>query len=160
VNASYTALSSEIEFRTALDTVLPRVSRELLIFDRDLVSLKLDDAHRIDLITGVLTQNRNCRIRIVVHNPLPAQQSAPRLINLLARFSHAIACRQSPENLLYLADSHVIADDACGVRRFQSGQPRSALILNDANYLLPWRQRFEELWEVSSQCLSPDTTGL
>lgn len=160
MSAFYTPLSSEIEFRTALDTVLPLASRELLIFDRDLASLKIDDAIRIELITGVLTQNPNCRIRIVVHNPLPAQQSAPRFMKFLVRFSHAIACRQSPENLLHLADSHIIADDACGLRRFQSGQPRSALILNDANYLRPWCQRFEELWEVSSQCLSADTTGL
>jgi hypothetical protein len=43
MNPSYQLLTSEAEYRRACDTVLGRAERELLIFDRDLRSLQLDD---------------------------------------------------------------------------------------------------------------------
>ena len=160
MTASYTPLFAETDFRAAVDTVLQQAKHELLVFDRDLTPLRLEERHRIELLTGFLTGAPARSIRIVIHDPDTVQRFSPRLMQLIERYSHAIACRQTPDNLRQLADGHLIADNTHGVRRFQFDQPRSALILDDQRYLQPWRQRFEELWETSNSCLMGTATGL
>ena len=100
------------------------------------------------------------RIRVVLHDPGPVERDSPRLMQFIARFSHVVDVRQSPDNLRHLADTHVLADEGHGVRRFHVDQPRSALILDDPAYINPWRRRYEELWELSQPCLTLNTTGL
>jgi len=160
MNPSYQLLTSEAEYRRACDTVLGRAERELLIFDRDLRSLQLEHGTRLQLLSEFLAADRLRRIRIVLHDPGPLHRQTPRLMQLIARFSHLIDVRQSPDNLRHLADSHLLADDTHGVRRFHIEQPRSALVADDPAYIHPWWQRFEELWELSHPCLQVNTTGL
>jgi hypothetical protein len=160
MNPSYQLLTSEAEYRRACDTVLGRAARELLIFDRDLCSLQLEHGTRLQLLSEFLAADRLRRIRIVLHDPGPLHRQAPRLMQLIARFSHLVEVRQSPDNLRYLADSHVLADDAHGIRRFHIEQPRSALVADDPAYIHPWWQRFDELWELSHPCLQINATGL
>jgi hypothetical protein len=160
MNPSYQLLTSEAEYRRACDTVLGRAECELLIFDRDLRSLQLDHGTRLQSLSEFLAADRLRRIRIVLHDPGPLHRKTPRLMQLIARFSHLIDVRQSPDNLRHLADSHLLADDTHGVRRFHIEQPRSALVVDDPAYIHPWWQRFEELWELSHPCLQVNTTGL
>ena len=160
MNPAYTLLTSEAEYHQACDTVLARAKHELLIFDRDLRKLQLDDKHRLESLVTFLTTDHLRRIRLVLHDPEPLHRETPRLMQLIARFSQSINVRQSPDNLRNLADTHLLADDACGVRRFHIDQPRSALVLDDPAYIHPWRQRFEELWGLSHPCLQINTTGL
>jgi uncharacterized protein YjiS (DUF1127 family) len=160
MNPVYTLLTSEAEYRQACDTVLGRAEHEILIFDRDLRSLQLDHKPRLESLVTFLTTDRLRRIRVVLHDPGPLHREAPRLMQLIARFSHLIEVRQSPDNLRHLADAHLLADDAQGVRRFHVDQSRGALILDDPAYIHPWRQRFEELWGLSHPCLQINTTGL
>lgn len=156
----YTLLTSESEYRQACDTVLGRAEREVLIFDRDLVTLQLEERARLDALTGFLQPGGLRSIRVVLHDPGPVERKAPCLMQLLSRFSHLVEVRRSPDSLRHLADTHVLVDAVHGVRRFHIDQPRSALILDDPAYLLPWRQRFEELWELSHPCPSFNPTGL
>jgi uncharacterized protein YjiS (DUF1127 family) len=160
MNPSYQLLTSEAQYRQACDTILGRAESEILIFDRDLRNLQLDHKSRLESLVAFLTTDRLRRIRVVLHDPGPLHREAPRLMQLIARFSHLIEVRQSPDNLRHLADAHLLADDAQGVRRFHVDQPRSALILDDPAYIHPWRQRFEELWGLSHPCLQINTTGL
>jgi hypothetical protein len=160
MNPAYTLLTSEAEYRQACDTVLGRAEREILIFDRDLRGLQLDHKPRLELLVTFLATDHLRRIRVVLHDPEPLHHQAPRLMQLIARFSHLIDVRQSPDNLRHLADAHLLADDAHAVRRFHFDQPRSALVLDDPAYVHPWRQRFEELWGLSHPCLQLNTTGL
>jgi hypothetical protein len=160
MDSPYTLLNSEAEYRQACDTVLSRTQHELLIFDHDLVTMQLDKKVRLDLLTDFLEADALRRVRIVLHDPGPLERDAPRLLQLIARFSHVIEARQSPDNLRHLADTHLLADGRHGVRRFHVDQPRSALILDDRTYIHPWQQRFEELWQLSHPCLRLNTTGL
>lgn len=160
MNPYYQLLTSEREYRQACDTVLGRAEREILIFDRDLRALQLDDRSRLQLLSDFLATDPLRRIRVVLHDPEPLHRQTPRLMQFIGRFSHLIDIRQSPDNLRHLADTHLLADDAQGVRRFHIDQPRSALILDDPAYVHPWRQRFEELWGLSHPCLQINTTGL
>ena len=160
MNPAYTLLTSEAEYRQACDAVLARAEHEILIFDRDLRRLQLDHKLRLDSLVTFLTDDHLRRIRVVLHDPGPLNREAPRLMQLIDRFAHLIEVKQSPDNLHHLADTHLLGDNAHGVRRFHVDQPRSALILDDPSYIHPWRQRFEELWELSNPCLQINTTGL
>ena len=160
MSSSYTLLTSETDYRHACDTVLGQSGREILIFDRDLAALRLEETARLEALVRFLQSGSGCRLRVVLHAPEHIERKSPRLMQVIARFSHAIEVRQSPDNLRHLADTHLLIDDVHGVRRFHVDQPRSALILDDPAYLHPWRQRFEELWELSRPCLMINTTGL
>lgn len=160
MNRTYTLLTSEAEYRRACDTILAQATHEILIFDRDLVALRLEETARLEALAACLRTDGLRRIRVVLHDPEPLQRNAPRLMQLIVNFSRAIEVRQSPDNLRQLADTHLLADENHGVRRFHVDQPRSALILQDRAYVYPWWRRFDELWEMSHSCLSINTTGL
>jgi hypothetical protein len=160
MSPAYTLLTSEAEYRQACDTILGRAESEILIFDRDLAALRLEEKARLEALANFIQMDGLRRIRVVLHDPDPVARNLPRLMQFIARFSHAVEVRQSPDNLRHLADTHVLADEGHGVRRFHVDQPRSALILDDPAYINPWRQRFEELWELSQPCLQLSTTGL
>jgi hypothetical protein len=160
VSPAYTLLTSEAEYRRACEVILRRAEQEILIFDRDLATLRFEERARLDALAHFLQAGGLRRIRVVLHDPELLERNAPRLMQFIARFSHVIDVRQSPENLRHLADTHVLADGSHGVRRFHVDQPRSALILNDRTYVHPWQQRFEELWELSHSCLRINATGL
>jgi hypothetical protein len=160
MSSAYKQLVGEADFRHACDTVLAMAEREILILDRDLAALQLDEKARIDCLTAFLRREGSPRIRIVLHDPLPLERSAPRLRRLMTNFAHVIELRQSPEHLRHLADMHLLVDAGNGVRRFHVDQPRSALVLGDPAYLASWRLRFEELWELSQPCLRRAASGL
>jgi hypothetical protein len=122
--------------------------------------LQLDDHTRLESLADFLASGSPAANPHRAARPGALERQAPRLMQLIARFSHMVDVRQSPDNLRHLADSHLLADDAHGVRRFHIEQPRSALVIDDPAYIHPWRQRFEELWELSHPCLRLNTTGL
>jgi len=160
MSPAYTLITSEAGYRQACDAILGRAQHEILIFDRNLAALRLEEKARLETLANFLQMDGLRRIRVVLHDPAPLERSAPRLTQLIARYPHVIDIRQSPDNLRHLADTHVLADESHGVRRFHVDQPRSALIVDDPAYIHPWRQRFEELWELSYPCLRINPTGL
>lgn len=160
MNPVYTLLTSEVEYRNACDLVLARAVHQVLIFDRDLVALRLDEQARLEALASFLRMGGPRRIRIVLHDPGPLERNTTRLMQLIARYSHLVEMRQSPDDLRHLADTHVLADEGHGVRRFHVDQPRSALVLDDPISIHPWRKRFEEIWKLSRPCLRINTTGL
>lgn len=156
----YQLLTSEADYRQACDTVLRLAQREILIFDRDLAALRLEDTERLSALADFLQAAPLRRVRMVLHEPERLECNAPKLMRLILRFSHVIAIRRSPDNLRHLADTHLLADQCLGLRRFHVDQPRSALVLDDPLDIQPWWQRFEELWDLSQPCVSINTTGL
>ena len=152
MNSAYTLLTSEAGYRQSCDTILSRAEHEILIFDRDLAALRLEERPRLEALARFLQTDSLRRIRMVLHDPDPLERNSPHLVGLIKHFSHVVELRQSPDNLRQLADTHVLADQSHGVRRFHVDQPRSALILGDREYINPWWQRFEELWELSLPC--------
>lgn len=154
------AIASEGEYLTALDNLLQGMQRELCIFDSDLQRLNLEQPQRAGLLQAFLARGTLQRIAIVVHDPGPIERSQPRLINLLRRFAPAIEIRQSPENLRHLADCLVLADNRQAVIRFHTDHARGKALHDAPAEVHPYRQRFEELWELSAPCLSATVLGL
>lgn len=157
---AYKLITSEADYRDACDAILARAEREILIFDRDLAAPQLNRKARVDALAAFLTADRLRRIRIVLHDSAALERDMPGLVQLFLRFSHAIEVRLSPDNLRHMADTHLLADGRHGVRRFHADQPRSAIIVADEAYIHPWRQRFEELWQLSRPYTGLATTGL
>lgn len=157
---TYRLMTNEADYRNGFDRVVQLAEREILIFDRDLQAAQIDEPLRAAKLEEFLAADRIRQIRIVLHEPEAVRKNAPRLMQLLARFSHQMAVREVPDSLGHLADTHILADRRHGVRRMQYNQPRSALMLEDPTAISPWWDRFMELWEQSRPCLSPTATGL
>ena len=87
---TYKQINSEAEYREACDTILGRAQHDVLIFDRDLAALQPGQKIRLELLAGFLQADALRRIRIVLHDPVHLERNAPRLIQVIARFSHAI----------------------------------------------------------------------
>lgn len=151
---------SESAYRNAIAMTLAVARNEIRIFDRDLVAMGLEDATRIELVTGFLSADSHRRMRIVVHDDTPLQRYAPRSISLLRLFAHAIEVRRTPEHLRRLADCWVLADAAHGTIRFHTDQPRGKQVWNDEREVKPWWQRAGDLWEESEPCSPASITGL
>ncbi|MFZ2628493.1 MAG: hypothetical protein WAX67_06380 [Rugosibacter sp.] len=158
--STYKLLTGEGGYRQAIDTVLELAVSEIAIFDYDLAALRLEEPPRTAKLANFLQKDAASRLRIVVHEPHLLNSRMPRFMQLATRHSSAIQVRQRPDNLRHLADSHVLADIRHGVRRFHIDHARCALMLDDPAAIQPWRQRFEELWDLSQPCLKINTTGL
>jgi len=160
VNSAYTEIIGEASYRAAIDSVIENSDREIAIFDRDLIAMRLDEPARLNRLKAFLERGADQRLRIVVHDPIPLTHKTPRLAQLFVRCKAWVEVRQSPETLRQLCDSHVIGDRNNGLRRFHANHPRSALIAGDADYLNPWLKRFNELWDLSEAQTLGITTGL
>jgi hypothetical protein len=112
------------------------------------------------MLAGFLQRSPHAVLRIVVHDAQPLNTRMPRFMRLATLHAGRIQARMSPENMRQLADSHLLADTAHGVRRFHRDHARCALLLDNPTEIQPWQQRFEALWELSQPCLSINTTGL
>lgn len=160
IDRTYTLLTGESDYRSAIDTVLARAAREIAIFDHDLAALRLEEPSRSARLDGFLHGEHPRRLRIVVHDTRLLDSHMPRFTQLATRHSPAVQVRQSPDNLRQLADTHLFADMRHGVRRFHIDHARCALMLDDPSAIQPWQKRFEELWDLSQPCLKITTTGL
>jgi hypothetical protein len=152
MESSYERFDSEAEYRSAIDFVLAQAHSSLQIFDADLTRMQLANPERAALLTNFLTTNAAPQLRIILREReggVDIGRGLPRLMDQLDRYSHFFAIRQAPENMLHLADCHVIADGQHCVRRFHFDHPRGALIANNPAEVFPWSQRFDELWELS-----------
>lgn len=149
---TYQRFDGEANYRAAIDFVLAQARSSLQIFDTDLARMQLATPERTALVTRFLTSNIAPQLQIVVRDNNGTSdigQRLPKVMDLLERYSHLFSIRQAPDNLMHLADCHVIADGLYCVRRFHIDHPRGALISGDPAEILPWSQRFDELWELS-----------
>jgi hypothetical protein len=152
--------ASEAAYRNAISTTLAVAQREIRIFDGDLAGMGLENREQIDLLTEFLSANRRRSLHIVVHDDDWLRRHAPRLINLLRLFGHAIAVRRTPEHLRHLTDRWVLADAAHATIRFHADQPRGKQVWNDEREVAPRWQRADDLWQESEPCSPAAVTGL
>lgn len=151
---------SEGGFRQALDTVITAATQEIRVFDRNLTRIQLDQKDRAEAIGRFLAGDHYRRLRIIVHDPEHCERYCPRLLAMLRRFSQAVEFRQSPNELRHLSECLLLADRAQAAVRFHIDHPRGKIILDAPEEVHPWWQRFEELWGLSTPCLSATRSGL
>ena len=156
----YERFDTRTGFQQAVDRLLEQVGRELRIFDPDLASLRLNDTDRIERIERFLTASRTRRVFMVVHSTDHVTRQCPRLMTLLARYSHAIQIYRTNEEIRELQDAFLVLDAVHYVRRPVAHFFRGAIGVGDENEGLVMRQRFMEIWSASYPAVSSTTAGL
>jgi len=148
------------EYQTAIDRLLCMACRKICIYDEDLGQLKLDSAQRRPQLQRILQAGLKDSLQIVVRNADPLRNSFPLLIKLLTEFGHLATAQQSPPDLAHLRDSMLIIDDKHALIRFERELPRSKLLIDEADELKPYLNRFSELLLAGGEPVSTTTLGL
>lgn len=156
----YLPFDGQADFQRAIGRLLAAPGRELRVFDPDLAALRLDDAARIEQITAFLAASRTRRIFMAVHDTEHVTRYCPRMMALLARYSHAIQINRTHEEIRGIQDSFLVLDQAHYVRRPVAQFYRGALGLYDDTEALAMRGRFQEIWGASFPGVSANTLGL
>jgi hypothetical protein len=158
--ATYERFDTNAGFQTALERLLAQPGRELRIFDPDGAALRLNDPARIALLEAFLGASRTRRIYMVVHDTEHITRQCPRLLGLLARFSHMMQINRTHEHIRELQDAFLVLDSQHYVRRSVAAFYRGAAGFGDETEALGMRQRFMEIWEASFPGISSTTAGL
>ena len=156
----YRTFDGEAEFQQAVDRLLAAPGRELRIFDPSLSALRLNDPERIERLKAFLLASRTRRIFIALHDPEHVTRECPRMMSLLARFTHAIQVNRTHEEIRNIQDSFLVLDQSHYLRRPVAQYFRGALGLHDEAEALAMRGRFQEIWAASFPGVSSTTLGL
>jgi hypothetical protein len=156
----YARFDDEAGFQLAVDRLLEQPGRELRVFDPDLATLRLTAPERIARLEKFLLASRTRRLYIALHETGWLTRRCPRMMNLLARFSHAIHINRTQEEIRSIQDSFLVLDARHYVRRPLAGQFRGAIGVGDETEALVMRTRFHEIWESSYPGVSSTTVGL
>lgn len=148
------------EYQSGVDRLLALARREICIFDRDLLDLKLDSSARLEPLKSLLLSNQPARLRIALRSADSLQRDCPRLISLLADYAHSMTMQQTTDQLTRLRDSMILVDGCHGLIRFDQSQPRSKLLIDENEELQPYLRRFDEIWNEGGTPLSVTTLGL
>jgi hypothetical protein len=159
-DAVYERFDTNEDFQAAVDRLLEQPGRELRIFDPDAAALRLNDAARIGAIERFLQASRTRRLYMVLHDPQHLQRQCPRMMSLLARYSHAIQINRTHEEIGELQDAFLVLDSVHYVRRPVATYFRGAIGLADETEALAMRGRFNEIWAASYPAVSGTTVGL
>ena len=158
--AIYERFDTAQGFQAALERLLAQPGRELRVFDPDGASLRLNDPARIALLEQFLAASRTRRIYVVVHDTDHITRHCPRLLALLARYSHMVQIHRTHEHIRNLQDAFLVLDSNHYVRRASASFYRGAMGIGDDVEALAMRQRFMEIWEASFPGVSATTAGL
>lgn len=158
--AQYTRFDTGAEFQRAIDTLLAQSGRELRIFDPDMEAWRVNAAERVEQLERFLQGSRTRRLYVVVHEPGHITTRCPRLMQLLARYSHVIQINRTDESIRSLQDSFAALDARHYLRRPVARFFRGALGLDDEAEALAMRSRFLEIWAASTPSVSSTTAGL
>ena len=158
--AIYERFDTAQGFQAALERLLAQPGRELRVFDPDGASLRLNDPARIALLEQFLAASRTRRIYLVVHDTDHITRHCPRLLALLARYSHMVQIHRTHEHIRSLQDAFLVLDSQHYVRRSVAAFYRGAAGFGDEVEALAMRQRFMEIWEASFPGVSSTTAGL
>lgn len=146
------------DYQAAMERLLALANREILIYDEDLHELRLESASRLAHVQRLL--GAGSTLRIALRNAAPLYQRHPQLLKLLGLYSHRAAAQQTPEQLNHLRDGMILVDGKHGLIRFDREQPRSKLLIDEAEALRPYAQRFAEIWSEGGDPVSATTLGL
>jgi hypothetical protein len=158
--ASYERFDTNAGFQAALSRLLGQPGRELRIFDPDGTALRLNDPARVGELERFLVASRTRRIYIALHDTEAVVRYCPRLMALLARFTHAVQINRTHEAIRELQDAFLVLDTQHYVRRPVSSFYRGAMGLGDESEGQAMRQRFAEIWEQSFPAVSSTPVGL
>ena len=156
----YARFDYEEDFQRAVDRLLEQPGRELRIFDPDLAALRPNSPARVAQMERFLQASRTRRIYIAVHETDHIVRRSPRLMGLLARFSHMVQINRTNEEIRSVQDAFLVLDANHYVRRPAATFYRGAIGLNDEAEAQAMRSRFFEIWSASFPGVASTVAGL
>jgi len=158
--ASYERFDTNAGFQQAISRLIVQPGRELRVFDPDGAALRLNDPARVAELERFLVASRTRRLYVVLHDTEHLTRKCPRMMSLLARFTHAVQINRTHEQIRELQDAFLVLDSQHYVRRPVAAFYRGAMGLGDEAEGQVMRQRFAEIWEQSFPAVSSTTIGL
>jgi hypothetical protein len=158
--ALYERFDTNAGYQAALERLLAQPGRELRVFDPDGANLRLNDPARIESLERFLLASRTRRLYMALHDTDHLTRRCPRLMALLARFSHAVQINRTHEEIRELQDAFLVLDSFYYVRRPVAAFFRGSIGLGDDAEGLNMRSRFLEIWAASYPAVSSSTAGL
>jgi hypothetical protein len=159
-DAVYERFDTSEGFQAAVDRLLEQPGRELRIFDPDGAALRLNDSGRVGRLERFLQASRTRRLYLALHDTNHVQRHCPRMMALLARYSHAIQINRTQEEIRELQDAFMVLDSVHYLRRPVAAFFRGSIGLADDEEALAMRSRFNEIWTASYPAVSSTTVGL
>ena len=156
----YERFDNNAGYQAAVERLLAQPGRELRIFDPDGADLRLNDAARIESLERFLLASRTRRVYMALHDTEYLTRQCPRMMNLLARFSHAVQINRTHEEIRELQDAFLVLDSVHYVRRPVAAFFRGSIGLGDDTEGLAMRGRFMEIWTASYPAVSSTIAGL
>jgi hypothetical protein len=153
-------LHGEQLFSAAIDTIIQRAEREILIFDTDLGRGGYSSITRAELLGNFLAKGRNNRLVILLHDTDFLTHRCPRLMQLMRLFGHSLTVHKAGDEARPAQDSCVLADGAHYLHRFHIDHARFRYCLDDETAVQPLRERFDQILETSTHTISATTLGL
>ncbi len=153
-------ITGERNYEAALDIVIGRAERELLIFDQDFAKGAYTSPQRYEILRHFLQQGPQVSLVIILQQADGFATRCPRLFELLKLYGHAMTVYQASEQAQSAQDTFVIADHKHTLRRFHIAQARFKYQLDDPETAALLSMRFDELLQVTSHKVSTVMLGL
>lgn len=153
-------LHGEKAYEAAIDLVIGRAQRELLIFDQNLAKGGYSSLKRYEALRAFLARSSLNRLVMVLHDEQYLQTHCPRLMGLLKVYSHAITIHVTDEQVKSVREVFLLADQVHYLHRFHADEARFTYVLDDPAGANPLNMKFAELLESCSQSVSATTSGL
>lgn len=153
-------LTGEQNYEVALNQLIQKAERELLIFDQDFSKGSYSSLKRFELIRDFLAKDHQNNLVIVLQDAGYFTTKCPRLFQLLVTYSHAMTVYQANDNAKVAKDTFVIADQRHYLRRFHIDQARFKYAFDDIETISMLNMRFNELLQETSHTISMTVLGL
>lgn len=147
-------------YQAAVEQMLDQSRVSLDVFDTDLVDTAMADSSRVARLSDALSRDPAMTVRIVLHDANALQHRMPRLWNLCAAQSHRMLVRQTPRTLRHLTETFMLSAGGALLIRTHSLHFRGKMLVGDALENAGYKQRFGELWDACSCCISTTKFGL
>ena len=143
----------------AIDALLAIAERHVQLFDVDLAQGGWHTAARAESLTRFL-RRRDARFDVIVHDTRWVEASAPRFVQLLRQYGHAMTLYRTGAAARAAMDPLLIVDARHHVHRFHIDQPRATVAVDLPQATKPLVTRFEEIWATGEPGLAGTVLGL
>jgi hypothetical protein len=143
----------------ALDQLIGLARSRIQLFDIDLSQGGWERRERIDSLASFLRM-RNARLEAIVHDTRWIEASAPRFVQLLRQFGHAVTLYRTGSEARAAMDPLVIVDRRHFLHRFHIDRPGAAIAVDMPQAAKPLCARFDEIWSTGESGLAGTVLGL
>ena len=153
-------LTGERDALAAIEMVIARAQRRLMVFDHELKGRGYNSPQRFETLRTFLLASRQNDIRIALHETRGLEADCARLLMLKQQFPTSVRIHRTIGVARNAQDPLLLADDHSYWHRLHYQHPRSVLLLDSSVDARPLMERFEEIWESSEAAAVGGALGL